>query len=173
MEISDIAIAQFTSKTSSAGIVHVMFGFKPAFAFIIIDHGGTNPNFYYWADNARLSQWAAALAILDTGSSGINTRDTSGPTVYAGGDIITLDSGGERWINGTTDTSEAGDETTNSDPKHVNQDGAAITGLVAASSTGASLTGGGNFTTQAGLTIPAAMQVAGGANLILAFRRNR
>jgi galactokinase len=172
MEISDLAIAQFTSKTSSAGVVKVMFGFVPDFALLFVDHGGTNPNQYWWFNNTNLSQWAAALSLLTTGSTGVVTRVTSGITAYAGGDIVVLDSAGERWVSGV-DTSESGDETTNSDPKHVDQDGAAITGLVASSSTGASLTGSGNFMTQAGLSIPAALQVAGGANIILAARRNR
>jgi hypothetical protein len=164
MLISDIAIAQFKSKASSAGIVNVMFGFEPDFAIIIEDHGGTNPLFRYWANNASFSQWALLLGLLHTGSSGIMTRDTSSIGLYAGGDRITYDAANQRYLNGV-DTSEAGPETGDSDPKHVSMVGLPVGEADTVNQI--------PFTTQAGLAIPADHQVASGYNLVIAFRGNR
>jgi hypothetical protein len=86
--VNDIVCCEFISKSSSAGIVNVELGFAPDFAVLITNHGGTNPNVYFWANNSRWSNWAAALALLVTGSTGVITRETSGPTVYAGGDTV-------------------------------------------------------------------------------------
>lgn len=177
MLVSDIAIAQFTSKTSSAGDVFVQLGFVPSFAIVVVNHGGTNPNVYLWANHDDLSQWADELALLVTGSSGVITRvATAGQSIdqYAGGDIITLDEAdGLRRKNGTT-TAEYFNETTDSDPKHVDQSGVAISSLATAVGTGGvPLNGPQSVTTQPGLAISNDVQVAGAANLVLAFRRNR
>jgi hypothetical protein len=98
--------AQFTSA-STAGIVDVELGFVPDGVIYIRDHGGTNPSIYLWFNNTAFSQWAAALSLLITGSTGVVTRVTSGITVYNGGETI------------------ATAETTASDPKHVNLEGTA------------------------------------------------
>ena len=50
-------------------------------------------------------------------------------------------------------------EALNSDPKHVDAAGNPVTAVP--------------FITQAGLSIPAALQTAAGRNLLIAFRRNR
>jgi hypothetical protein len=105
--INDIAVCEFISKSSSAGVVDIEFGFDPDLAILIVNHGGTNPNVYIWANNAKFSNWAAALALLITGSTGVITRETSGPTVYAGGDLV------------------SSAETANSDPKHIDLSGTA------------------------------------------------
>jgi len=104
-----VAVAQFTSA-STAGVVRVLFGFVPDFAIIIQNHGGTNPNIRIWVNNTKFSQWADALSLLLTGSTGVVTRVTSGVEQYAGG----------------TQISSA--ETTNSDPKHVDRAGTAHSG---------------------------------------------
>ncbi len=142
MNISDIAITEFPSA-STAGVVNVMLGFRPDFAIFISNHGGTNPDVYLWADNSVMSGWAAALALIITGASGIITRQTSGPTVFAGGTVVSTA------------------ETANSDPKHVDADGAPVAAAAVP------------FITQAGLAIPAALQTSAGRNLLIALRRNR
>jgi hypothetical protein len=171
MLISDIAIAQFTSATTP-GVVDVMLGFVPDFAILIADVDGTNPNLRLWANSDRTPLWADALSLLVTGSSGVITRDTSGIKKYAGGEHVSLNAAGERFVDGV-DTTEAGAETTQSDPKHVDQAGNPITALGAASSTGASLTTSNQIITQPGLLIPADHQAANGKNLLVAFRGNR
>jgi len=103
-----IAIVEYISA-STAGIVNVMLGFVPDFAILIQDHGGTNPSIRFWANNSAFSGWATALSLLLTGSSGVVTRDTTGPTVFAG----------------TTQITAA--ESVNDDPKHVNNAGAEVT----------------------------------------------
>lgn len=112
--VNDIVCCEFISA-STAGIVNVELGFGPDFAILIADHGKTSPDIYIWFNNARWASWAAALALLITGSTGVVTRVTSGPTVFAGGNLI------------------ATAETANSSPKHVDLDGtAAAAGHVAA-----------------------------------------
>ncbi len=110
----EVTRAQFVSKASSAGVVHVMLGYKPDFILGIFDHGGTNPLLRFWFNNDSVSGWAAALDLLLTGSTGVVTRDTTGITVYDGGDVIatteTADTDGKHVnINGTFST--AGDIT--------------------------------------------------------------
>lgn len=107
MKLDTVAIAQFTSKSSSAGVVNVEFGFAPDFAIMFADIDGTNPNILFWGNAAELSLWTTALSLLLTGSSGIVTRDTSGIALYAGGDAV------------------ASAETVNTDGKHVTEDGTA------------------------------------------------
>jgi hypothetical protein len=82
-----MAMAQFPSH-STAGIVNVMLGFEPDFAIFISNHGGTNPDVFVWANAAAVPDWVAALSLKITGSTGVITRDTTGITVYAGGDKI-------------------------------------------------------------------------------------
>ena len=101
-----MAIAQFTSA-STAGIVNVELGFKPDFCIFIADIGATNPNINVWANNASVSSWAAALALLITGSTGVVTLDAASLAIYAGGDTI------------------ASAQTVNSSPKHVDLYGTA------------------------------------------------
>jgi hypothetical protein len=79
---------EFISKTSTAGVVYCELGFAPDFCMLISGHGGTNPNIYYWVNNTKWAGWASALDLLLTGSTGVVTRDTSGITVYAGGERI-------------------------------------------------------------------------------------
>lgn len=89
---SVMAAAEFVSKTSAAGIVNVMLGFVPDFAILISNHGGTNPNVYLWVNGGTGKTLGAnvpaALSWLITGSTGVITRDTTGISPYAGGDLV-------------------------------------------------------------------------------------
>lgn len=85
-----ISLAQFTSA-NPATIASVSLGFTPEALVLIEAHGATNPNIRIWANNARFSEWAAALALLITGSTGVVTRDTASVIAYAGGDVVTSD----------------------------------------------------------------------------------
>jgi len=110
-----IAMVEFISA-STAGIVNVELGFVPNFAIFIQNHGGTNPNMWFWSN---MGSWATAQSIKllgDTsGGSDALTLDTSGITAFAGGNEI------------------ADAETANSSPKHVDRDGTfAAAGHVAA-----------------------------------------
>lgn len=106
-----IAIAQFVSKSSSAGVVNVQFGFVPDFVIGIFDIDGTNPNIRIWANATEFAAaWTAALSLLITGSTGVITRDTSGIAVF----------------NGATQITSA--ETADSDPKHVDEYGTVHSG---------------------------------------------
>lgn len=131
------ALCQFTSKTSSAGIVNAMLGFIPDVAVVILAHGATNPNILIWCNNDKASAWAAALALLITGSTGVVTRSTSAFTAYAGGDVI------------------ATTETTDTAGKHVN-----LAGLASTAGT----------VTAPGIAIPAALQTAGAANIVIGLQ---
>jgi hypothetical protein len=102
--MSQIATIEFISA-STAAIVHAELGFVPDAVLFIQNHGGTNPNLYLWFNNDKHAQWAAALSLLVTGSTGVVTRDTSGISKYAGGDTI------------------ASTETANTDGKHIDRDG--------------------------------------------------
>lgn len=143
--LSPIMIVPFVSKASSAGVVHAMFGFVPDLVIGIFDIDGTNPNIRIWANNDEFSTWASALSLLITGSSGIITRDTSGITAFEPDGAGLLDE---------DDT----DETTDSDPKHVDLDGTAA--VV------------GDYFKE-GISIPADHQTASGKNLLIAWRRER
>lgn len=145
MQLSDMSLAQFPSKATSAGVVNVMLGFVPDFAILISAIGATSPDIFIWANNDIVSAWAVALALKLTGTTGVVTRDTTGIAAYAGGDRVT-----------TTETADT-------DGKHVDQDGDFIT--VPAGSQG--------VLTSPGLAIPADAQTAGDANLLIAFRANR
>ena len=169
---SDIAFAQFTSKSSSAGVVNVMLGFVPDFAILFVDIDGTNPLIYFWANSATLSLWSTALSILDTGSSGILTRDTTGITVYAGGDD---------YPDGASQ---------NDNPKYVDWQGNIETIVQVTDGLGNTV-GQGDASigptdpssgplpmkqltkTLPGLAIPADHQVASGKNVLICFRNNR
>lgn len=104
--MDDVAVVEFISA-STAAIVNVELGFVPDFALVIQNHGGTNPNLRWWANNAKFSGWAAALDLLHTGSSGVMTRETSGITAYAGTETV------------------AAAETDNTAGKHITRNGAA------------------------------------------------
>lgn len=92
-------IAQFVSKSSSAGIVNVELGFVPDFIIGIFDIDGTNPNLRVWANDEKFSAWTAALSLLVTGSTGVITRDTTGIDAYDGNETIaateTVDTAGK------------------------------------------------------------------------------
>ena len=105
MVVSDISMVEFISA-STAGVVNVQLGYVPDAVILITDHGGTNPNARIWANNASFSGWAAALAVLITGSTGVFTRDTASVAAFAGNTKISTV------------------ETANSDPKHITEDGA-------------------------------------------------
>lgn len=145
-----MAMIEFISKASSAGVVNAQLGFAPDFAILIVNHGGTNPDIYLWANSGQVPGWATALALLITGSTGVVTRVTSGPTVFAGGTVIATAEGA------------------NNDPKHIDNLGKAV-----GESGGVNTNNTVPFITQAGLAIPAALQTASGRNLLIAFRRNR
>lgn len=141
MLANNVAMAEFLSKTSSAGVVNVELGFVPDYVCLIADVDGTNPIRYEWINSTEFPLvGTAALSLLTTGSSGIVTRDTSGISVFAGGTTI------------------ASAETTNSDPKHVTEAGAAAAA---------------GHITAAGVAIPADHQVASGKNFLMALRRSR
>jgi len=107
----DFAVAQFTSA-STAAVASISLGFKPDFAIFIQDHGGTNPNVRLWANNAKFDEWAAALALLVTGSTGAITRDTASLTVYDGGDVVTsTDVTNKKYWKPSGDLYAAGDTT--------------------------------------------------------------
>jgi len=110
-----IAVVEFISA-STAGIVHVELGFIPDYCEVIENHGGTNPNIRRWLNKDRFAGWTGADdAILDTGSTGVLTQDTSSISKYAGEETI------------------AATETANSSPKHVDRAGvAAVAGHVTA-----------------------------------------
>lgn len=101
------AIAQFTAKTSSAGIVNVELGFIPDYVRLITEVAGTAPDRYDWCNNDTVPAWAVAQGILDDGADGVTEQDSTSITKYAGGDIITAD------------------ETTDTAGKHVNLRGLA------------------------------------------------
>jgi hypothetical protein len=81
-----VSIVPFTTA-ASAGIVRIMFGFVPDCVIHISDYNGTNPNIFVWANNDRYANWAAALSLKLTGSTGVVTRDTTGIKKYAGGKV--------------------------------------------------------------------------------------
>lgn len=142
MNTPAIAMMEFISA-STAAPVHLEFGYVPDFVLAIFDHGGTSPNIRIWANGGRTlhAGWAVALDLLLTGTTGVVTRDTTGITVYAGGDVI------------------ATAETANTDGKHMHrQAGSAPTHAAA------------NHITKAGISIPADHQVNSGRNLVLALR---
>ena len=71
--------------------------------------------------------------------------------------VLSRESSGITVFTGGTTIATA--EALNSDPKHVDAAGNPVTAVP--------------FITQAGLSIPAALQTAAGRNLLIAFRRNR
>jgi len=86
----EIAIAEFVSKTSSAGDVYVELGFKPSHAIITIGVDQTNSNTVEYFDPLRFPGFGAQY-LLDTGSTGVRTRVTTAGQIvepYEGGDII-------------------------------------------------------------------------------------
>lgn len=85
-----VYVAQFTSEGTAAD-VRLMLGFVPGFVIYVQDLQGTNPNMRFWVNRALFSMWQAGAddSILDTGSSGILTLDTSSIAVYNGGDTVT------------------------------------------------------------------------------------
>lgn len=86
---AQVEFAQFTSKATAAVAV-VELGFIPAFARIYIDVDGTNSNVLEWANITDFTQWpVAAHVLITTGSTGVRTKSTSGPTAYEGNDTVT------------------------------------------------------------------------------------
>lgn len=82
--------AQFTSESTAADI-KLQLGFVPDYVEYISDANGTNPNRRTWINRANFALIAAEAddSILDTGSTGVVTLDTSSIAVYNGGDIVT------------------------------------------------------------------------------------
>lgn len=141
----DISLAQFTSKTSSAGVVNVMLGYVPDLAIFISGYDQTNPDIYIFANAAKLTEWGDERHIKMLGSTGVLTVVTTSGQVldaYDGGDVRTTA------------------QTTNSDPKDVNRAGVAATGA-------------GTDTpviTSPGIRVPSQIQTAGAKNLLIALR---
>ena len=135
-------LAQFTAKTSSAGDVYVELGFVPDYVRVIIATAGTNSNVAEWYNPATVTMYAAGY-LLTTGSTGVRT------VVTTSGQIIEAYTGGDKISTA---------ETTNSTPKHVNNDGTAAAA--------------GHVTAQ-GVLIPAELQVAGGVHIVEAYRLGR
>ena len=142
MNTPAFAMMEFISA-STAAIVNLEIGFVPDFVIGIFDHGGTSANIRLWANGSRTihAGWAVALDLLITGTTGVITRDTTGITVYAGGDVI------------------ATTETANTDGKHVHRSAGVAPTFATA-----------GWITKPGITIPADHQVNSGRNLVLAFR---
>lgn len=139
---TQVAGAQFVSKTSSAGIVNVELGFIPDFVMLFAGYDQANPNIYFWAKGGTgktFPQYTAALSLLVTGTTGVVTRDVSGIDEYAGGETI------------------AAAETDNTAGKHVNRAGVAA---------------GAGHVTAPGITVPVDHQTASAFNLVLAWRVN-
>ena len=93
------AIVEFVSH-STAGVVDVSLGFKPSFCILISNHAAATFDTYLWVNNARFSNWAAALSLKINGdASAVTTeRDTSGIVAYDGGDSITTALAGQENI---------------------------------------------------------------------------
>jgi hypothetical protein len=151
----NITVTQFTAKASSAGVVNVMLGFIPDFAIFISGFDQTNPDVYLWANGSatagefgKFALWGSERHLKITGSTGVIT------VVTTASQVLDLFAGG-------TTVSTA--ETTNSDPKHVNEQG---TELTAASSTTPIIT-------KQGMRIPSQIQTASAKNLLLAWRNDK
>lgn len=88
--MGSVYIAQFTSEGTAAD-VRLVLGFIPALVRYIEDAVGTNPNERWWVNRSLFDLWQAGAddSILQTGSSGISTLDTSSISTYAGGDTVT------------------------------------------------------------------------------------
>jgi hypothetical protein len=104
-----VAMAQFTSKTSAAGVVNIMFGFKPDLVIMIRDLSAVSPDIRVWLDSGQLPLWTIN-SLLITGTTGVITKVASMFSTYAGGTKVTTA------------------ETTDSDPKHVDRAGTAHSG---------------------------------------------
>jgi hypothetical protein len=88
--MGSVYIAQFTSESTAAD-VRLVLGFIPALVRYVQDHQGTNPNERWWMNRDLFDLWQAGAddSILQTGSSGVSTLDTSSISSYAGGDTVT------------------------------------------------------------------------------------
>jgi hypothetical protein len=85
---SALQIAQFPSKATTAGIVHVELGFVPDAVILISSIAATSPDVYIWVNTAVLGDWTEALSLKITGTTGVITRDTTGMAAYLGGDTV-------------------------------------------------------------------------------------
>jgi hypothetical protein len=144
----NITIAQFISRASASGDVNVMLGFIPDFAIFLSGIDKTNVDIYLWANNDKFSQWGTERHVKLTGSTGVTTVVTTADQVV------------DSFAGGTTVSTA---ETINSDPKHVDEQGNALS---AASSTTPVIT-------KQGMRIPSEAQQVEAKCMLLAFRNDK